>query len=588
MSLRDTKNNNLSSFFSLSFFNKNETLIKYTLLPSIPLSIIAILSANPNIWVTSAIHHFYIELLGAIFAMVLALYYISRAHTLNDKFSLFIGIGFLVNSLIDFFHVIVSISFMNEPLFLKYFIPQTWFAGRIFLSGMLAIAIAGYSTLSKGNADVSYISKHQKQEGEALPPQPPSSYLPSGSTLEEKEVAEGQEEDEQPELQQRYKLPKLFVVSLVALAIVSAGAAISSFFIIYPDAVIDNFYIHRPYEIPPLVLFLVALLYFYKNGLYKKSDVFYKGILLSLVFDSFGELIMSYSATSFDTAHNVAHVLKDAGYFVNMIALAMSGIQYNIRLQQRNALIQLQYKKLKESEKMKDEFINVAAHELRTPIQPILGLSDIIHSEVTNARHRELLEVVIRNAKRLKRLTENVLDVTKIESHSLKLNKEQVNLNIIVSEVLKEYRGKIEDKRNQYQQLHQQGLKISYELVQKDDDIIVEADRNRLAQVISNLLSNAIKFSNDDGQGIITITVETKNNNQDVIIGVKDTGPGIDPEDFPNLFTKFFTKSDKGTGLGLFICKSIVEGHGGKIWAENNKDAIGATFSFSLPIVSRG
>ena len=190
--------------------------------------------------------------------MVLALYYISRAHTLNDKFSLFIGIGFLVNSLIDFFHVIVSISFMNEPFFLKYFIPQTWFAGRIFLSGMLAIAIAGYSTLSKGNADVSYISKHQKQEG---------------STLEEKEIVEGQE-NEQPQLQQRYKLPKLFVVSLVALAIVSAGAAISSFFIIYPDAVIDNFYIHRPYEIPPLVLFLVALLYFYKNGLDKKSDVF--------------------------------------------------------------------------------------------------------------------------------------------------------------------------------------------------------------------------------------------------------------------------------------------------------------------------
>jgi signal transduction histidine kinase len=109
-----------------------------------------------------------------------------------------------------------------------------------------------------------------------------------------------------------------------------------------------------------------------------------------------------------------------------------------------------------------------------------------------------------------------------------------------------------------------------------------------LAQVISNLLSNAINFSNDDGQGIITITVETMNNNQDIIIGVKDAGPGIDPEDFPNLFTKFFTKSDKGTGLGLFICKSIVEAHGGRIWANNNKDGIGTTFSFSLPIVSKG
>ena len=243
------------------------------------------------------------------------------------------------------------------------------------------------------------------------------------------------------------------------------------------------------------------------------------------------------------------------------------------------------FEQLKIQDKMQKEFINIAAHELRNPIQPILGLSDIVHSEVTDTRHRELLEVVIRNAKRLKRLTENVLDVTKIESQSLKLNKEPINLNIVVSEVLKEYRGKIEDKRNQYRQLDQQGLKISYELVQKDDDIIVKADRNRLAQVISNLLSNATNFSNDDGQGIITITVETMNNNQDIIIGVKDTGPGIDPEDFPNLFTKFFTKSDKGTGLGLFISKSIVEAHGGKIWAENNIQGKGATFYFTLPIL---
>jgi two-component system sensor histidine kinase VicK len=231
---------------------------------------------------------------------------------------------------------------------------------------------------------------------------------------------------------------------------------------------------------------------------------------------------------------------------------------------------------------MKDEFINVAAHELRTPIQPILGLSDLVHSEVTDPRHSELLEVVVRNAKRLKRLTDNILDVTKIESQSLKLNKEQVNLNIIISEVLKEYKGKIDDRiTSQYQQRYQ-GLKISYKL-QEDDDIILEADRNRLAQLISNLLSNSINFTNNE-DGIITIMVDTKNNNHDVTVAVKDNGQGIEPEDFPNLFTKFFTKSDKGTGLGLFICKSIVEAHGGKIWAQNNADGKGVTFSFSLPI----
>jgi hypothetical protein len=115
-------------------------IFKYIILPSISLSIIVLISANSSLWVTSSIHHFYIELFGAILAGILAFYYISRAYTLNDKFSLFIGIGFLVNTLIDLFHVIVSLLNMNDIIFLKYFIPQTWFAGRLFLSVMLTIA----------------------------------------------------------------------------------------------------------------------------------------------------------------------------------------------------------------------------------------------------------------------------------------------------------------------------------------------------------------------------------------------------------------------------------------------------------------
>ena len=129
-------------------FGKYDTLIKYTLVPSIPLSIIAILSFNPNTWVSSEIHHFYVELFAVILAAILSFYYIARAYTLNDKFSLFIGIGFLANALIDLLHVIISYTFMDEFLFLKYLIPQTWFAGRIFLSAMFAIAIAGYPALT--------------------------------------------------------------------------------------------------------------------------------------------------------------------------------------------------------------------------------------------------------------------------------------------------------------------------------------------------------------------------------------------------------------------------------------------------------
>ena len=538
------------------FVPKYETLIKYTLVPSIPLCIIAIISLDSNIWVASEIHHFYIELIAVIFAAILAFYYMSRAHTLNDKFSLFIGIGFLVNAAIDFLHVIISFSFADQPIFLKFFIPQTWFAGRIFLSAMLAIAIAGYPILANPDFPDSNSSGQRQQKGK----------------------------------NRSKKLPKLLVISLIVLAIVSVLLALSSFVIIFPGVVIDNPPIHRPYEIPSFILFLIALVYFYKRGLYKKKDIFYKGILLALLIDIVGQIIMAFSVTSFDTAHNVGHVLKDVAYFVNIIALALSSIQYNAILSERNAVIQTQFQKLKESEKMKDEFINVAAHELRTPIQPILGLTEIIHSETTDPRQLDYLDVVIRNARRLKQLTDNVLDVTKIESKSLKLNKEPINLNIIIAEVLKEYTNKIQHRNMSGERNRQYPgqVKISYELKQKDDDIIVEADKNRLAQVMSNLISNALKFTEKESEARISIVVEKNDpevgKNQDIVVSVKDSGEGINPVIFPNMFSKFVSSSYSGTGLGLYISKSIIDAHGGTIWAENNKNGKGATFYFTLPL----
>src|SRR5918993_3279123 len=360
-----------NSFYNPQF-GKYDTLIKYTLVPLIPLSIIAILSFNPNTWVSAEIHHFYVELFAVILAAILSFYYIARAYTLNDKFSLFIGLGFLANALIDLLHVIVSYTFMDEFLFLKYFIPQTWFAGRIYLSAMFAIAIAGYPALAsagrsmKSSSSLSHISS-RSSSGRL---QAPESASPS---LRERKNNNNNKKQE--------KIPKFLVASLVILTIVSAFVAISSLFIIYPGSVIDNFPLHRPYELPALALFLVALFYFYKNQLYKKNDVFYKGILGALVIDIFGQIIMSYSTTSFDTAHNVSHVLKDVGYFVNIIGLALSSIQYNAKLRESNRnliereeIIRSQYEQLKESDKMKKEFINIAAHELRTPILPILAI----------------------------------------------------------------------------------------------------------------------------------------------------------------------------------------------------------------------
>ena len=120
------------------------------------------------------------------------------------------------------------------------------------------------------------------------------------------------------------------------------------------------------------------------------------------------------------------------------------------------------------------------------------------------------------------------------------------------------------------------------ELHYNQKDVIVNADKARITQVIDNLLRNAISFT-EGGGGLISITADT--NNDQVIISIRDTGSGISPEIYPKLFTKFVTKSKKGTGLGLFISRSIIEAHGGRIWAENNKDGKGATFIFTLPLV---
>ena len=240
------------------------------------------------------------------------------------------------------------------------------------------------------------------------------------------------------------------------------------------------------------------------------------------------------------------------------------------------------HEKLNIHDKMQREFINIAAHELRTPIQPILIFSEVLYSKRqkdckgrTGVKAKEelvFLDIIIRNAKRLRQLTSDVLDVTKIETQRMQLSKEQVNLNRVIKDVIEDYTNHIE-KLN---------VKLIYE--NKCKDVIIEADKARLTQVISNLLSNSVKFTKE---GAISITVENKQS-QEVIVRIKDTGKGINPEILPRLFTKFATRSYEGTGLGLFISKSIIEAHGGKMWAENTANGEkGATFTFSLPLTNR-
>jgi two-component system, OmpR family, sensor histidine kinase VicK len=239
----------------------------------------------------------------------------------------------------------------------------------------------------------------------------------------------------------------------------------------------------------------------------------------------------------------------------------------------------VQYERLKESDKMKDEFINVAAHELRTPIQPILSLTEVLRSKVKEPQQQELLDVIIRNAKRSQQLTNDILDVTKIESHSLNLKKEPFNLNDIITNVIDDIMTN-RDPLKWNQKNDNDIMKISYQ----PQHIFVEADKARITQVISNLLSNAVKFTEEKGGNI---HISTENIDSQVLVSVKDSGNGIDPEILPKLFSKFTSKSYQGTGLGLFISKSIVEAHGGKIWAINNIHDKGATFTFTLPISRR-
>ncbi|MFL6471107.1 MAG: ATP-binding protein [Nitrososphaeraceae archaeon] len=239
------------------------------------------------------------------------------------------------------------------------------------------------------------------------------------------------------------------------------------------------------------------------------------------------------------------------------------------------------YEQLKIHDKMQKEFIDIAAHELRTPIQPILSLSGVLRSTTKDTSQYELLDAIIRNAKRLRQLTEDVLDVARIESKLLTLRKNHFDLKKLILNTIADYTTQIikEGKDN----------KVKMELATKEgEDYNVYGDRERITQVISNLLNNAIKFSEE---GTIIVKIEKSKNNKDnnkegvvAVVSIQDTGKGIDPTIRDKLFEKFATKSEKGMGLGLYLSRKIIEADGGEIWGSNNTNGKGATFGFSLPL----
>jgi signal transduction histidine kinase len=252
-----------------------------------------------------------------------------------------------------------------------------------------------------------------------------------------------------------------------------------------------------------------------------------------------------------------------------------------------------------------NEFIHIISHELKTPIQAIMGYVEMLLSEPE--KKFEYGKPIMRNAERLQKIITDILVMSKIDNNVLTLNKERFDLNELISSTIQDIREYIISDHKKidifYNNNNSKGT--------KEKDIIIEADKQRIIQVISNILDNAIKFTQE---GIISIDIEkndsvidntdkynfgnsTSNNSnsssnsngikasEEIIINIKDSGKGIDSKAFPHLFSKFFSTSRTGgTGLGLYICKSIVEDHGGRIWAKNNEDGKGATFSFSLPL----
>ncbi|MDQ3909311.1 MAG: hypothetical protein M3232_02770, partial [Thermoproteota archaeon] len=322
---------------------------RYIVTPSIILSIVAYASTiSPNSWIVSDADHFYFEIFAVILSTIVAFYCITRAYTLNEKFSLFVGIGFSTIAIIDLLHAVFSYAFVGNNQFLSYFIPQTWFAGRTFLGAMLVIAVAKYAPK---------VEKQDEQQigggGEEEQEEPHSVDIPTTHNDSDIKRRGGRSSEE--------KLHRGLLVSLFLLAFLAVSVVAISFFTIFPGIVVP-YSLARPYENPSLILFSIALFLFYKKKLYNSNDAFYKGILGALLIDVFGQIIMSYSSMNFHTAHNVAHILKNSGYFIIIISLAISSIQYNKLAKQREATIQSQYNKLKEMDRMKDEFINVAAH----------------------------------------------------------------------------------------------------------------------------------------------------------------------------------------------------------------------------------
>ena len=236
------------------------------------------------------------------------------------------------------------------------------------------------------------------------------------------------------------------------------------------------------------------------------------------------------------------------------------------------------YDQLKKTNETQIQFIQETAHEIQNPIQSILGLAEVILSNKNlDVGHiDDLIKIIIKNAKKIKLLTNNILEAARIESHLLTLDMKEFDLVELVKDLLKDLKNQIQNEKI--------NLKINLILKCKEESILIVADKLRLNQVFLNIINNAIKVVPQE-EGEIIVFLERQDDNT-ILVSITDDGPGIPSNIKDKVFTKFVTGSKSGTGLGLYICKNIIEKHGGKIWAENNKNK-GANFNFTIPMTTK-
>lgn len=508
----------------------------WIILSVITLCVMAYISINENFLTISGIDHFYLEMLSVLLSSIVGYVGISRAIVLNDKLSLFLGLGFFSAAMIDFLHAFFSILNLEQNAFAAHFIPQTWVIGRIVMAIIMMIGLTLFSKFT--------INKNSIK-----------------------------------------KLTFIYGFSLGVFSLLATGLSIIQ---PLPFLTID-FPIKRPYEWISLAFFLTSLLHCYKNQLHLINDNFYKGIILFVFIEIFVNFIISYSASLFDTAFSMAHILKIASFFVLILFISSSISQkHKIQLKLTSDLLnaynkmsekirlEMELKKLKEHEKLKDEFSAMVAHELRTPLTPILVHIDYLKNpkicDNLNKNQLEAINAIESNSQRLEKLIADILTVNKLAMQKMKFEKSTFDVKLFMEGITKDLELFIKQKQ----------IKFVNKTIESFSLI---TDKERIRQVFDNLITNASDFVSPQS-GMIEIGARREDNS--AIFYVKDNGIGIPKEKQNDLFKKFYqvntsiTRKHNGTGLGLVICKGIIEGLGGRIWLDS-EEGKGTTFYFSIP-----